>query len=49
VILRQLDALTEHALHTVGGFVEQLRAAGSPWIVATLCGEREGITAEQQR
>ena len=49
VLLRHLEAISDHSLRELGAFVDELRAAGEPWIVATLCCEDGVITAEQQR
>ena len=49
VLLRHLEAISDHSLRELGAFVGELRAAGTPWIVATLCCADGVITAEQQR
>lgn len=49
VLLRHLDAISDRTLRELGGLVDELRAAGTPWIVATLCSEDGILTAEQQR
>lgn len=49
VLLQHLDALSDHSLRELGAKIDEIRAAATPWIVATLCSADGTITAEQRR
>ncbi len=49
VLLQHLDAISDHTLRELGAFIDDLRAADTPWIVATLCCEDGVISPEQRR
>lgn len=49
IVLRHLDAISDHIVRELGAFIDELRTSIEPWIVATLCCAEGSITVEQRR
>jgi sigma-54 dependent transcriptional regulator, acetoin dehydrogenase operon transcriptional activator AcoR len=49
LLVRHLDALDDPTLRELGAFIDEVRSACAPWIVATLRGADGTISTEQQR